>query len=118
MDTILGRQAEAAAKRVDAAKVGFDPMTILTILTQVVPLLVSCFNRNDEPNPSLASVNFKRYHSAHPEQCRRRTARRIRAEADEPMTRDQSFALADAVIEQALSIEPEVAAECCVCAGR
>ena len=110
----LNQQAELAAARVDAVAVGMDPLTILTILTQVVPLLTSCWNRNDEPNPQLSSVNFRRYYKAHPEQARRRTARRIRAEADEPMSKAQSFALADALIAQALEETPETVAACCM----
>lgn len=112
MDTVLSRQAELTAQRVDAAAVGFDPATILSILMQVLPLLVGCFTRNSDP--AETSARFRAYATNHPTECRRRTARRIRGEADEPMTREQSFALADAVIAQAFEVEPEVAAECCV----
>ena len=110
----LNQQAELAAARVDSAGVGMDPFTILTILTQVLPLLTSCWNRNDETNPQLSAVNLKRYHDRHPEALRRRTARRIRAEAEETMSKAQSFALADAVIAQALEETPETVAACCV----
>ena len=111
-------QAKAAADRVDANAVGFDPLTILTIITTILPLLMNCFNRSDEPNPSMVKASFKRYHDAQPELLRRRTARRIRAEADEPMTKDQSFALADAVIAQALSADDDTATACAHEAGR
>ena len=111
-------QAKAAADRVDANAVGFDLITILTIITTVLPLLMSCFNKNDEPNPSLVAVSLKRYHDAHPEALLRRTARRVRAEADEPMTKEQSLLLADAVIAQALSVDADTATACAHEAGR
>jgi len=110
----LNEQAKLAAARVDSAGFGMDPLTIFTILTQVLPLLTSCWNRNDEPNPQLSAVNLKRYHDSHPEALRRRTARRIRAEAEKPMTKEQSFSLADAVIAQSLEETPETVAACCM----
>lgn len=110
----LNEQAQLAANRVDAAAVGLDPFTILTILTTVLPVIASCWNRNDEPNPELSARNFRRYHDAHPKQLLKRTARRIRAEATEPMTKEQSFALAEAVIAQALEAAPEAIKACCM----
>jgi hypothetical protein len=116
-DATLKMQAAHAAARVNSNKVGFDPLTILTILTTVLPLLTQCWNRNDEPNATMSHTNLKRYHASHPEQLLRRTARRIRAESDQPMTKDASFELARAVIEQALSADPETVAACCGEAG-
>lgn len=110
----LNEQAQLAADRVDAAGVGLDPFTIITILTTVLPILTSCWNKNDEPNPELSARNLRRYHDAHPKQLLKRTARRIRAEATEPMTKDQSFALAEAVIAQALEAAPETVKACCM----
>ncbi len=110
----LNEQAQLAANRVDATAVGLDPFTILTIVTQVLPILTSCWNKNDEPNPELSARNLKRYNDAHPKQLLKRTARRIRAEATEPMTKEQSFALAEAVIAQALEAAPETVKVCCM----
>lgn len=110
----LKQQAELAAARVDAESVGIDPFTIITILTQVLPLIVSCWNRNDEPNAEMSATNFVRYYEGHPEQALRRTARRIRAEADAPMSKEQSFALARAVIDQALEASPAEVKACCM----
>jgi hypothetical protein len=100
----LGNFASRAADRVDAAKYGIDPITIVTILTQVLPLLMSCWKRNElianEPAPrSVLEDAYKK----HPESMIRRTARRIRGEADEPMSKAMSFDLAKAVIEQSLA---------------
>lgn len=116
--THLELQAKAVADRLDPATVGFDPITIVTIITTILPLLMNCFNRSDEPNPSMVKASFKRYHDAHPDLLRRRTARRIRGEADEPMTKEQSVLLADAVIAQALSVDADVAMACAHEAGR
>jgi len=110
-------QAAHAASRVNSEKVGFDPLTILTILTTVLPLLAKCWNKNDEPNAALSQVNLLRYHNAHPEQLLRRTARRIRAEADQPMTKEASFELARAVIDQALDVDAQTVSACCTEAG-
>lgn len=115
--TELERQAKLTADRV-GPEVGFDPLTILTLLTTLLPLLGQCFNRNDEPNPALAAASIKRYHDRAPEQLRRRTARRVRAEADQPMTKEQSFILADAIIAQALSLHEVTLAACCSEAGK
>ncbi|CAB4144914.1 hypothetical protein UFOVP466_86 [uncultured Caudovirales phage] len=101
MSDELDEQARACAARVPN-NVGFDPITIVTILTQVLPLLMSCFQRNDEPSPAAMRAEVKAQQVRAPEQLRRRTARRIRGDADVPMTKTESLMLADAVI-----------AECC-----
>lgn len=100
MNDSIETRAKSVASRVPPT-VGIDPVTILTILTTVLPLLMKCFQRNDEPNPAAMRANIKGQHERAPEQLRRRTARRIRGEADEPMTKAQSFTLADAVIAEA-----------------
>lgn len=90
---------------------GIEPVTIIAIITQVLPLLISCFKRNDEPDPQQVKAAVAKMHERNPEQLRRRTARRIRGEADQPMTKAQSFALADATIAECLEAdEGEVAA--------
>lgn len=114
MGTMISKQAELIAARVSAGLVGMDPFTILTIISQVLPIVIACWNRNDEPNAQLSAVNFKRYYKAHPEQARRRTAHRVRAKANEPMTREQSFAIADAIIAQALESDAETVTACCL----
>ena len=113
----LKTQAELAAERVDPNKVGLDPVSILTILTAVLPLLAQCFNRNESPSPQNAAVSLRKAHERNPESLRRRTARRIRAEADEPMLKSDSFVLADAVIAQALETDDATVTACCMEAG-
>jgi len=108
MITNLEQQAQ-----IICAKVGIPFLEILTILREVL----ACWTRNDEPNAPLALQSFKRYHAAHPEQCLRRTARRVRADADMPMTKEQSFKIGKAIIEQALSVDDATASACCQEAG-
>lgn len=100
----IEKQAQAVAARVPAT-VGFEPAAIIGILTVVLPMLMKCFQRNDEPSPADMRANIKLQNEQAPAQLRRRTARRIRGDANEPMTRAQSFALAEAVVEEAISTD-------------
>jgi len=109
----INEQAKAVADRIDSDVVGFDPFTILTIITQVLPILIACFTRKDSPDTAETTTILRRYHERHPEALLRRTAARIRAQADEPMTRAQAVQLAQAVIDQALSVDTVVARKCC-----
>lgn len=111
-DELIREAATAAAQRVDDS-VGLDPVTIITILTQVLPLVISCFKRNDEPQAEDIQNAVKQQMATNPERLRRRTMRRIKSESDEPMTRSQAFALADAVIEEALNQNPQMVASVC-----
>lgn len=111
-DELIKEAATAAAQRVDDS-VGLDPVTIITILTQVLPLVISCFKRNDEPQAEDIQNAVKQQMATNPERLRRRTMRRIKSESDEPMTRSQAFALADAVIEEALNQNPQMVASVC-----
>lgn len=110
---IIQKQAERVAARVDAQSVGFDPATIIMILSTVLPLILKCFQKNDEPNPAQVNAAVKRQYESAPGVLRRRTARRIRGEAEQPMTKAQSFELADAVIAEACEAEPETMVALC-----
>lgn len=104
--------AEAIAATVPQS-VGFDPVTIVTILTQVLPLIVGCFKRNDQSDPNAVKAEVARQNASHPEALQRRTARRIRGEADQSMSKDQATALAVATINHCLnSDDVEVASYC------
>lgn len=101
-------KAELCAERIDAAEFGMDPITIVTIITQVLPLLADCFNRNDSPDPVEAAERLREYNRKNPQGLRKRMARRIRAEATKPMTKEQSFTLADAIIQETIQSSDEV----------
>lgn len=104
---IVREQAERVAARVDANAVGFDPATIIMILSTVIPLIANCFNRDDEPDPDEVNASVKKMHASHPKALRRRTARRIRRESEEPMSMSQAEILAEAVIAEACESAPE-----------
>jgi hypothetical protein len=109
----LKKQAELAAARVDSIEVGIDPFTIITIITQVLPMLASCWNRNDSPDPQESSKKLRAYAEKHPQALLKRTARRVRAESDEKMTKIASFDIARAIIAQALDADESTMAICC-----
>jgi len=108
MNPIYKEQAELAAARVDSTAAALDPITIVTIITQVLPVIASCWTRNDSPDPAMAAERFHSAYEDNPKKLRKRLARRIRAEAEEPMSKEQSFLLADAIIEQMLATDAEV----------
>jgi len=105
----IKERAAAIAARVDESKVSFDPILIIGILTQVLPLRLQCFQRNDEPDPAKIRSAAVAANERNPVAFRRRTARRIRAEADEPMSKSESFALAEAVIAEACEADDSTA---------
>lgn len=104
------------AARVDSREFGLDPVTIVSILVNVLPLVVQCFRRNDVNSPDFIRAEVERLERRDPKGLRRRLARRIRGEADAAMTKAQSFLLAEAVIEETMASDDEVvygvAAEC------
>jgi flagellar biosynthesis/type III secretory pathway M-ring protein FliF/YscJ len=112
-------QAKAIASRV-SANVGFDPITIITIITTVLPLIAKCFNRNDEADPQQVQASVKRQHEKHPRALLKRTTNaymREQKKAGERITREQAEELAKATIAQAIEANPQavasVCAECC-----
>ena len=112
MSDVLARQAELAAKRVSPAVVAEMGIEVVTlIMTQVFAFLASCKNR-ETPDPAAVQASVIEENEANPKRLLRRTARRIRASADEPMTKQQSFALAKASIEQAIEMPEETAMAC------
>ena len=112
MDRIR-KQAELAAARVDSQAVGIDPITIITIFSTVFPSIVSCWNRMNTNQHETTSDRVREFHESNPAQLRKKTARRIRGEADQPMEKWQSLLLADAVIAQAIAEDPKEVSLCC-----
>lgn len=108
MNTIYEQTAAQAAARVDSTAAAMDPVTIIAIITQVLPVIASCWTRNDSPDPAMAAERFHAAFEDNPKKLRKRLARRVRAESDEPMSKEQSFILADAIIQQMLETDAEV----------
>ena len=111
-DVTMEDQAQRVSARVSPS-VGFDPATIFVIISTVLPLIIKCFSKNDEPDPAKVNAAVKKQHASNPVALRRRTARRIRGEAEQPMSKLQSFDLADAVIAEACESDPETVAAVC-----
>jgi hypothetical protein len=109
----LKKQAALAAERVDPVEVGMDPFTILTIITQVLPVVASCWNRNRPQESRDPAESLRSYAETNPQALLKRTARRVRAEADEKMSKIASFDIARAIIAQALDADDSVVAACC-----
>ena len=102
--------AQAIADRV-SPRVGFDPATILTIITTILPMLMQCFNRNDEADPQAVRAAVRKQNERNPKQLRRRTAARIRRESATRMTQEQALELADSTIEECLESDDDTVAE-------
>ena len=107
------QQATLCAERVDSTAMMLDPVTIIAIITQVLPIIASCFTRNDSADPAMAAEVFREKYTDNPKKLRKRLARRVRAEADEPMTKEQSLLMADAIIQQMLETPDELIAAGC-----
>jgi hypothetical protein len=105
--------AEKIAARVDADAVGFDPITIITIFSTVLPMLLKCFNRDDEPEPAKMNAAIRQQHENNPVRLRRRTAIAIRRESETRMSKAQSETLADAMIAEAVEATPARVASLC-----
>lgn len=97
-------QAEVIAARVPEA-VGLDPLLIITILTQVLPLIMNCGMNATSPKPEDIRDYVTERVNRGPksrERLQKAIARRIRGEADTHVTKEQSLLMADAVIEEAM----------------
>lgn len=113
MSDSVKESAERISEIAENYNVGIEPFTVITIMTQVLPLLVSCFRRNDQNDPQQVAAEVRKQNQSAPQLLRRRLARRIRGEAEQPMTREQSFQLAEATIQHVLESEDgHVAAVC------
>lgn len=107
-DELIKEAATNAAQRVDAESVGIDPITIITILTTVLPELIACFRRNDENNPQEIHDTVKAQCSTERgrKALHKRTTVRIRRKArhdGEPVSRKAAEEMANAVIDEALN---------------
>lgn len=111
-------QANAIIARLNIQKVGLAIPIVWKLLTAVLPVLIKCFSQTDAAmNDMTITSQLKLAHQQNPQRLLRRTAREIRFEAESPMTREASFELARATIEQALSVEEHEAVSCCSEAG-
>lgn len=104
----MRRQAEAAAARVQG--VGLDPALVITIITTVLPLLINCFQREDEPDPVRVQAALRKAYERNPDKLRRRVRAQVHRRSHEPIDKGQEFAIADAIIAQGLDTTPRAVA--------
>jgi len=104
MSAELKRQAEQAAARVTG--VGLDPALVITIITTVLPLLINCFKREDEPDPVRVQAALRKAYERNPDKLRRRVRAQVHRRSPEAVDRGQEFAIADAIIAQGLDTTP------------
>jgi len=111
--TELDITSEAIAARLPAS-VGLDPVLILSILSQILPLLTNCGANRAEGDPEKISEFVRDRVARGPkshEKLRRNIARRVRGQATETLTVDQSLTMADAIIAEAMDPVLSVAAQ-------
>lgn len=102
--------AKQAASRVDSDGLGLDPLTVITLITTLMPLLASCFSKNDSPDPKQASDKFRKAWSDHPRTLRNRIRHQVKKKAKEDgtkLSKEQIDAVTDGIIEEALETSAE-----------
>lgn len=116
MSAVFEVQAKKIADRPEVAAVGFDPFTIMTILTTVLPLLAQCFQKTEELNPSQVAARVRAMQETHPNRLRARTMVAVKREAKKngtKMTNEQAYIVADGIIAQTLETADDDVQVCC-----
>jgi hypothetical protein len=104
--------SQAVADRMP--NVGLDPVTVITILSTVLPLLSNCFNRDDEPDPDQVKLRVAEQNAKQPDRLRRRMTNKIRRESPErKITKAQAAVMAEAIIAETLDRDGEEVAAFC-----
>ena len=103
----------AAADRVVAEQgEGFslDPVTIATIITMVLPGILKCFQKDHEVPTVAAYDRIRRMHAKNPERTKAKLSRSIKfgaAKEGRQLTVDETSALADGILAEALATDEE-----------
>jgi hypothetical protein len=100
---LLQEQAERISKKVDPGKVTKSATAIASIVLSVLPMLISCWTKQDEPDPAKTAAAIKAKNDENPKRLRRRTAIAIRRDAPrrERISAAEAAVYADAIIEDA-----------------
>ena len=115
MESATARYAERISERIDYEKLNNGQSVVIekslavSIFTFILPLFMTCLTQ-EEVSEATIFARVTDAHNRNPLGLRRRTARRIRGDAVQPMTRHQSFVLADALIAETL-VTPESESE-------
>ena len=104
----------SAAERVTAEQgEGFslDPVTIAAIITTVLPGILKCFQKDHEVPTVAAHDRIKRMYSKNPDRTKVKLSRAIKfgaAKEGRQLTVDETAALADGILAEALATDEEV----------
>lgn len=116
MSAVFEAQTQKIAARPEVAAVGFDPFTIMTILSTVLPMLAQCFQQSDEPDPAKVAAKVRQMQETHPKRLRARTMVAVKREAKKKgtkMTNEQAYIVADGIIAQTLETADDTVQACC-----
>jgi len=111
---IITQQARAAADRIDADAVGIAPGIIFSILSLVIPSLLSCL-RGEEPNPDEVQAAVLKARERNPDRLQKRVRNRVTRKAKrqgQKLSREQADTMASAVINQACEVTSATVAAC------
>lgn len=90
---------------------GLDPVTIVTLVTTILPGILKCWQDRDEVPPAAASDRIRRMHKRNPERLRSKLARSISYGSQQKghhLTVDQCHDVAAAMIAEAIASDEEV----------
>ena len=119
MFAVFEAQAQKIAARPEVAAVGFDPFTIMIILSTVLPMLAQCFQQSDEPDSAQVAARVRQMNETHPNRLRARTMVAVKREAKKKgtrMTNEQAYVIADGIIAQTLETPDDTVQMCCAAA--
>jgi len=88
-----------------------DPVTIITLVTSILPSILKCWQDRDEVPPAAASDRIRRMHKRNPERLRTKLTRAVNYGAQQQghrLTVDQCEAIADGMIAEAIDSDEEV----------
>ena len=90
---------------------GLDPVTIVTLVTTILPGILKCWQDRDEVPPAAALDRIRRMHKRNPERLQNKLARSISFGAQQrghQLTVDQCHDMAGAMIAEAVGSPEEV----------
>jgi len=90
---------------------GLEPLTIVTLVTSILPGILKCWQDRDEVPPAAASDRIRRMHKRNPERLQNKLARSISYGAQQSgqhLTVDQCHDMAAAMIAEAVGSSEEV----------
>ena len=103
---LIDNQVKAAANRIPHGRTGIDPITIITIFSQVLPTLIDCLHRNDDVSSTTLQDRVKAMNEKDPKRLIKRVASNLRKDAKRSghfVDKEDSRVLAKAIIDQTIN---------------